>query len=129
MDPTNFEINALVDETEDFYLDTFDERPLTRNAPVTDFRMTNLAAQYAPGGDLDKFIMYFNAQAFVPSNSGLNSDDIARVMANANYRQYLQFYVWEAEPFTQNIFFQVGSVFSKVKVSFSFRKETRVLAN
>lgn len=110
MNPTRQEINAVVDETEEFYMDTFESRRLTRNAPVTDFRMNNLAVQYAPGGDLDRFRLQFQGVAFVPRNSFVNSDDIARIMANANYPAYLQFYVWEADPFTQNIFFQTNSV-------------------
>jgi len=41
----------------------------------------------------------------------LDSTDIARIMADANYASYIQNYVYELEPFTTNQFFQTNEVF------------------
>jgi len=112
-EPFNSEIIALVDATEEFYLDNFDSFPLTAAAPILDFRMRNIRSEYAPGGDLDRFVLTFRGIAVAPASAPLRLDstDIARIMADANYASYIQNYVYELEPFTTNQFFQTNEVF------------------
>lgn len=99
MSPTNAEINSVVDETEVFFSDVLDANRLT-TGQICDFRINNLRGQYAPGGDLDKFILYFDAVTSVPSNVNFTPEDVAQIMAHANFDRYIQYYTWEAEPFT-----------------------------
>lgn len=107
--PTNREIGNLIDQTESFYYDTLQQNPITRNE-VSEFVINNVAAEYAPDGNTDLFILYFDGNAVVPFNSILRSDDISRIMADANYNTYIRNYAWQSAPVPSNEFYQTNAV-------------------
>ena len=97
--PTKADINTYFDATEHFYLDTFDKFRRTRGH-ILNFRMGFYEFQYFPASRetdmISKFLISWRGQAIVRGDAKVKLNQIGQAMKNANYADYIQNYLWDA---------------------------------
>ena len=111
-EPTDDEVAALVEETEKFFTQAF-QNDADFAGVFDSFVARDVQGQYDAATNPDEFVLEFLADIFVNSDATNTKEDAANVMAASDFKDYIGEFARQAEPVGFNEFLETHTVFFK----------------
>ena len=111
-EPTPAEMDALVEETKKFFTNVFENDPSFAKDFI-EFQMTDLVPKYNDEEASDQFELDFKSTVVLKdtvADTITSSKQVAEVMGESDYKEYITDYVWSSEPFNRNEFYNTLAV-------------------
>jgi hypothetical protein len=111
-EPTSTEINALIEETKQFFTDVFEKDP-TFAKDFIEFHITDVVSKYNDKEASDRFEMNYKSTVVLKNTAEgtiTSSKQVAKVMGDSDYNEYITNYVWLSKPFKRNEFYNTHAV-------------------